>query len=253
LAEWHLGELERSRQRILGAISRADKLGHVATIANVLLFKTALEGRRRDVSAAHEAAAALLRLAEEHGIKSFADMVQVYVDWTHGRLFDPEAGAAAIRTALEARVASGNKGAALSHHVLLAELEATSCHHESALTLIGEGLAIAEETGGHLFDPYLYCLRGDILLTRNPADLADAEGAYHTAIAVARQQGARSYELLAALALAKRYQSTGRPADAHAVLAPALEGFAPTPEMPEIAEAQALLTALRRESPLPSG
>ena len=46
------------------------------------------------------------------------------------------------------------------------------------------------------------------------------------------------------LSLAKLYQSTGRPADAHAVLAPALEGFSPTPEMPEIAEAQALLAAL---------
>ena len=44
--------------------------------------------------------------------------------------------------------------------------------------------------------------------------------------------------------LAKLYRSTGRPADAHAVLAPALEGFSPTPQMPEIAEAQALLAAL---------
>jgi tetratricopeptide (TPR) repeat protein len=50
--------------------------------------------------------------------------------------------------------------------------------------------------------------------------------------------------LRAALALAKLYQSTGRPADAHGVLAPRLEGFAPTPEMPQIAEAQALLAAL---------
>ena len=31
------------------------------------------------------------------------------------------------------------------------------------------------------------------------------------------------------------------PPDAHAVLAPALEGFSSTPEMPEIAEAEALL------------
>jgi hypothetical protein len=38
------------------------------------------------------------------------------------------------------------------------------------------------------------------------------------------------------------------PADAHAILAPALEGFAPTPEMPEIAEAQALLAALDSHS-----
>ena len=48
----------------------------------------------------------------------------------------------------------------------------------------------------------------------------------------------------AALALAKLYQSTGRPLDAYAVLAPVLEGFAPTPEMPEIAEAKALLEVL---------
>ena len=60
----------------------------------------------------------------------------------------------------------------------------------------------------------------------------------------AKQQGTRSFQLRAALSLAKLYQSTGRAADAHAVLAPALEGFAPTDEMPEIAEAQALLLAV---------
>ena len=60
-------------------------------------------------------------------------------------------------------------------------------------------------------------------------------------IAVARQQGARSYELLAALSLAKLYQSTGRAAEACAILTPALDGFSPTAEMPEINEAQALL------------
>ena len=71
-------------------------------------------------------------------------------------------------------------------------------------------------------------------------------GSVLTAIAIAKQQGTRSFELRAALTLAKLYQSTGRPAEAHAVLAPALEGFAPTPEMPEIAEAQALLAALAK-------
>jgi hypothetical protein len=40
------------------------------------------------------------------------------------------------------------------------------------------------------------------------------------------------------------YQSTGRHADAHGVLAQALEGIAPTSEMPEIAEAQALSARL---------
>ena len=48
----------------------------------------------------------------------------------------------------------------------------------------------------------------------------------------------------ASLALAKLYQSTDRLVEAHAVLAPALEGFSPTPEMSVIAKAQTLLAAL---------
>jgi hypothetical protein len=88
-------------------------------------------------------------------------------------------------------------------------------------------------------------LRGDIFLKRDPANRGLIEEAFRGAIAIAKQQGARSYELLASLSLAKLYQATGRPVEAHSVLAPAtLEGFAPTPEMPEIAEAQALLAAL---------
>jgi hypothetical protein len=72
--------------------------------------------------------------------------------------------------------------------------------------------------------------------------------AFLTAIAIAQRQKARCFELRAALALAKLYQSTGRPAEAHAVLALALEGFAPTDEMPEIAEAQALLVAIEADA-----
>jgi hypothetical protein len=53
------------------------------------------------------------------------------------------------------------------------------------------------------------------------------------AIAVAKQQGTRTFELRAALSLAKLYRATGRPVEAHDILAPALEGFAPTSEMTE--------------------
>ena len=50
--------------------------------------------------------------------------------------------------------------------------------------------------------------------------------------------------------MAKLYQSTGRAADAHAVLAPAIEGFSATQEMREIAEAQALLGGLGASEPV---
>jgi len=47
----------------------------------------------------------------------------------------------------------------------------------------------------------------------------------------------------AALSLAKLYREANRDVDAHAVLAPAVEGFPPTRQFPELTEAQALLAA----------
>ena len=81
------------------------------------------------------------------------------------------------------------------------------------------------------------------MLKSDPANPGRAEDAYRAAIAIARA-GARSFGLQAALKLAKLHQATTRPVEAYAVLAPALEGFSPTPEMPEIAAAQAMLAAL---------
>jgi predicted ATPase len=75
-------------------------------------------------------------------------------------------------------------------------------------------------------------------------DPAAAEAAFREAIVVAREQGARTFELLAALPLARLLRASNRPFEAHAVLAPALKGFTPTPELPAIAEAQALLGEL---------
>ena len=64
------------------------------------------------------------------------------------------------------------------------------------------------------------------------------------AISIAQSQRARSFELRAALSLAKLYRAANRDADAHTVLAPAVEGFPPTRLFPELAEAQILLSAL---------
>ena len=127
---------------------------------------------------------------------------------------------------------------------LLAELELQTRGADGALARIDEALALAKQFEQRSNLVFMYRLRGEILLRRDPASPAPAEEAFQRAIAIAKEQGARSGGLRAALSLAKLYLSTGRPVEAHAVLGPALEGFAPTPEMPEIAEAQALLAAL---------
>ena len=117
----------------------------------------------------------------------------------------------------------------------------------------GRGVRPLEQVELRCSLPFLHRLRGNILLKHEPANPAPAEEAFKTAIAIATEQSARSPRLQAALSLAKLYRSTGRAAEAHDVLAPALEGFSPTPEMPEIAEAQSLLAALSETEEVKAG
>ena len=109
-----------------------------------------------------------------------------------------------------------------------------------------EGLTNSERTGQHSQDADLHRVRGDILLQAEPPDPSAAEGAYRKALDVARVQGARTFELQAAVPLARLLQSTNRRLEAHDVLIAALDRFAPTPALPAIAEAEALRAALKK-------
>ncbi len=244
LTEWHLGEFERARQLINESTRRANELGHSAAVASALFFKTVIESRRGDAPATRVVVESLLQLTQERNLKTYTDLGRMYSNWARGRLHDPAAGAAGLREAFASYLALGNKSGAPSFHGLIAELEVLRGDFVNALSAIDDGLAVAEETGEHCTDPYLHRLRGEALLMHDPHAPAAAEDAFLTAIAIAEGQGARGYALDASHALARHYRSAGRADEAKAILAPALEGLSPTPEMPAIAEAQALLAQL---------
>jgi hypothetical protein len=171
-------------------------------------------------------------------------MAEQHAGWARGRLGDLTADVARAQRALEAHLDEGFRVGAALFTGLLAELEADTRGAKVALARADKAMSLANQAEYRYDLPFLYRLRGNILLNLDPADIASAGAAFKTAIAIAGKQGARSPALQASLALAKLYQSTGRPVEAYGILAPALEGFWPTPEMPAIAEAQALLAAL---------
>jgi predicted ATPase len=244
LAAWHMGEPQRARKLIGQAIEGAAEAGHVPTILHVGVQRTLLESHRNDEMAVLQSAETLLALGIQQKMEFYVLRGELFLSWANGRLRDPKVGATKLRQALLAWNSRGNRIGLPHSHGLLAGLEAETGGFDNALTLIDEGLAIARQTREHWTDSFLHRIRGDILLKADPENPVRAEEPYLAAIAVAREQGARSFGLRAALSLAKLYQSTGRPVEAHDALAPALQSFSPTPEMPEIAEAQALLAAL---------
>ncbi len=243
-AAWRLGYVGRARELIDEADARAAESAHAPTLANTYIFKTIFEIVRDDAEATLRAAEKGVALSRAHGLEHYSAFGSLASAWARAKLGDRDAGSTGLRQALAEYVGQGNKFLLPLFQGLLAEIEAEGQSAGAALAGIDGALALAGETGEHSCDAELHRIRGEILLKRNPADPASAEGAFLAAIAIAQQQKARSFELRAALSLAKLYQCTGRTIDAHDVLGPALEGFSPTPEFPQIADAKALFEAL---------
>jgi predicted ATPase len=247
------GDFRRYRELREQALMRAAELGqgHVQTTAHAHLHGMMYAVFEGDPAAVLHSAERCVAFAREHRMEFYAGWGEVYSAWARFRLSLPHADPAELRQAIVDHVKRGNMLGVPGMLGLLAACEADAQNLDAASSTIEEALSRASETGQRFYDPSLHRVRGDILLKRDPVDPASAEKAYKTAIEVAREQGARLNELLAALLLAKLYQSTGRPTDARAILAPALEGFSPMPEIPQIAEAQALLATAASPSGRP--
>jgi len=240
---WLSGDLPRARELIEEATRLAGKLGHPPTTGTVLIYKIAIEVARNDFESVVVDAENFLKISQQHGMGYYLALSRLYLSLGRTRL----GGAQRVddfRKSLADYRDQGNRVIVPGFLGILARLEAAAQNYERALALIDEALAMSQEGGDRLYDSNLHRLRGNILLKRDLANLAQAEDAFKTSLAVAKQQGARTMELHASFALAKLYQATGRLVEAHAVLLPALEGFSPTPEMPVIAKAQTLLGTL---------
>jgi tetratricopeptide (TPR) repeat protein len=184
---------------------------------------------------------ALSGIVASHAIGAYDLVAKLIQAWVRGRLSDAKARAAkvgAIQLAAQERGAHYYSGTA---YLMLADLEAAAGDVDEALASVTRGLEIAAQQERGLLASPLHRLRGDILFTCDPAA---AEEAYRESIRIASEQGGRTFVLLAALPLAKLLQTNNRPVEAHDILAPALNGFAPTPELPAVAETQALLAEL---------
>ena len=242
---WVRGEFARARSLINESVARAISASDIPDQCTAYSYESVFAIMRNDAEAARGAAERLIAVAQEHGTKLFLLVARVYAGWARASLARSSANRKGFQQSVAAYTEEGNKYYVPLFLGLLAAVELeTQSERERAAAHIYEALALAQQTGEHWTDAFLHRIRGEILLKLNPTNTAPAEEAFLTAIAVAQQQKAKTFELRAALSLANVYHSANRAADAQAVLVPALQGFSPTPEFAEIEQAQRLLGAM---------
>ena len=245
---WPLGQVDRAVRIAEAMVERADRSGHVTTMVWGYFMYAFFDVVRRNPAPATPHAAKVVELAREHGMSlwaAFGSFLEPY-----GRRRADDGGLVEMRRGLVALRQQGVLLIVPCFETVLAEIEGGEGQFDVALAGLDRAIVDIERNGQRWTEADAHRVRGEILLKQNPADPAPAEAAFLAAIAVAQQQKARSFELRAALSLAKLYRATGRDADARAALRPALEGFSPTPEFPEVGNAQALLAAVEADAHL---
>jgi class 3 adenylate cyclase/tetratricopeptide (TPR) repeat protein len=240
LISWMLGYPDRSLEELRAAVRSAETLGHPLTLATVLCQSALVPIFRHEPSAAADYAGRALRICEEHRIAQWHAFALCENGWALGASGESEKGLAQIGQGLD-----GYGLGAVQHMALALQADAQLAigKPEAVLGSVAAGLKAAEKTGGAPLEAELYRLQGEALLA-GAGTVSEAETAMQQAIAVARRQNAKSWELRGAMSLARLRRQQGRPQEAAALLAPIYAWFTEGLDTADLQAARTLLAEL---------
>jgi predicted ATPase len=115
---------------------------------------------------------------------------------------------------------------------------------DDAWRCIGEAISTIETTKERWFESGTNRIAGEIALKSPEPDVAKAEACFEHALEVARQQQAKSWELRAAMSLARLQRDEGKVRQARELLAPVYGWFTEGFDTLDLKDAKALLTGL---------
>ena len=103
-----------------------------------------------------------------------------------------------------------------------------------------------ETTKERWYEAEVNRIAGEIALTSPEPDAAKAEAYFERALSVARQQQAKSWELRAAMSIARLWRDQGKPQQARELLAPVYGWFTEGFDTLDLKEAKTLLEELSK-------
>jgi class 3 adenylate cyclase/tetratricopeptide (TPR) repeat protein len=235
-----LGYPEQSATTAEQAVSCARAIGLAFTIGMTLSQAAFLGTLGGDPQRAAAYADETIAYCVKHGLADPAHRAH----FTQGALLaqsgDPQRG---IELMGNAMVAAERRTMYLGH---VASARARLDQPEIGLDLLDEAIKTVELTNERFFEPELYRLQGNMLLTLGKR--GEAEARLRRALTTAQQQQARWWELRAATSLAKHWQDEGKYLEAYSLLQPVYGWFAEGFDTAALKDAKALQDELRNLS-----
>jgi predicted ATPase len=243
-AMWLLGYPEAALADAERAVSNAREIGHAATLMYALshgLFARYECGDYKNATAVFDE---LIKLTEEKGTlfwKAFGMMNQGCVYALTSR---PSDAVRMITSGLSARQSTGSTMwmPFFMAHLACAYIELGK--FEDAWHSIGDAITVVETTKERWCEAEVYRTAGEIALLAPEPNPTKAEEYFARALAVARHQQAKSWELRTAVSMARLRRVQEQRDEARDLLAPVYGWFTEGFDTVDLKEASALLGAL---------
>jgi class 3 adenylate cyclase/predicted ATPase len=243
-ALWVLGYPDRAQSDAAAALRTAREFGHALTLGNNLIFAAWTHFCCGLFETAKAEATEINALADEKGepfYKAFGLMMQGLVSSAEGEAED------AVRRLGSALAAYRSSGATLLTPMVLsylAKAHARLGRMEDARRCIADATATFYTTNERWCEADIRRIAGEIAAESPEPDAATAEACFDRALAVARRQHAKSWELRAATSKARLWRDHGRRAAARALLAPIYDWLREGFDTVDLRRAKALLGEL---------
>ena len=239
LIYWSLGYPDTGLARSNEALALAERIAHPLSLELVFLLRTMLHLDRREPEPALRLIGATETLVAEQRL-GFIIEPRFF---RGAALIEQGADEEAVVCLREGLSTDPGKGQCRTYALaLLAEAFTRRGEHEAALGALKEGMQIQQEMGQQTWEPELYRLRGVALLGLNERE--EGQKSLLEALAAAQRRRMKSYELRAAMNLARLWGEQGRRAEAHELLAPIYGWFTEGLDTADLKDAKALLDAL---------
>jgi predicted ATPase len=240
----HQGYVEQGRARLNEALTEARQLQHTLTLATALGHAAIFEADFGSLDQALRSAEESVALSNEHGFPywvAWSEILQGRVLTALGR---PQEGLYLITKGLSMARATGAQLAVPWLLTMQSEAYAALDRPIEALKCLDEAAQIIEKNQDRIVEADVHRMTGEIALLAPKPDAAKAEAYFNRALAVARKQQAKYWELRAAMSMARLWRDQGKPQQARELLAPVYGWFTEGFDTLDLKEAKALLAEL---------
>jgi predicted ATPase len=243
-ALWLLGYPEAALADTKNALGDAREIGHAATLMYALNMATFTTIYCGDYVAAEKYSDELIALGHERATpiwKALGLMHQGLVLSLTGRASE---AVPKITSGLDAFRSTGATQFTPLYLSYLAKSHAELGQFDYAWRCVGDATNHLKSTKETWHDAECHRIAGEVALMLPEDDTAKAEVYFEQALAIACQQQARSFELRAAMSLARLWRDQGKPQQARELLAPVYGWFTEGFDTRDLKEAKALLQEL---------